>query len=104
MSAWDDYEDAYLDRLFYTSRKLRRRNNLANKNTTVFLRGYIYWAKIFGDPRPNYNRDGREWTFEFEPQDLEAVKAAGLQAKLKDKSDKKGYENRAPFMTLKQKE
>lgn len=77
---------------------------MANKTVTIYLRGRVFWAKIFGDPRPNYNRDGREWTFEFEPEDYAAVKNAGINDKLKDKSDKKGYEGRAPFMTLKQKE
>lgn len=77
---------------------------MANKNKTVYLRGKIYWAKIFGDPRPNYAKDGREWTFEFEPESEEAVKNAGLMDKMKDKSEKKGYEGRKPFMTLKRKE
>lgn len=83
---------------------------MANKTETVYLRGKLFYAKVLGDPRPNYNGDGREWTLEFEPSDMAAVENAGLSYRMKDKSsyvNKKGekpYEGRAPFMTLRQKE
>lgn len=71
------------------------------KNETVFMRGKIYWAKIFGEPRPNYGGDAREWTFEFEPDEdgLALLKKMKLSDRLKDK-----YEDRGRFITLKQRE
>lgn len=77
-----------------------------NKTVTVYLRGTFYWAKIFGAPRPNYNRDAREWTFEFEPDEdsVQLLTDHGLRDRIKDNSHKKGYEGRKPFLNLKRKE
>lgn len=82
-----------------------------NKRETVYLSGKVYWAKIFGAPRPNYNEDGREWTFEFEPDDasVEILKEHGLEDRLKDGRKKNGemrpgYEDRRPFIYLKRDE
>lgn len=78
---------------------------MANKRTTLYLHGRIYWAKIFGAPRRNYDGDAREWTFEFEPDEdsLEELRnmKLDLEDRVKDKSHKKGYENRGAFITLK---
>ena len=79
---------------------------MANKRTTLYLHGKIYWAKIFGAPRPNYDGDAREWTFEFEPDEdsMEQLREHGVGDRVKDKSHKKGYEGRKPSMTLKRNE
>lgn len=76
---------------------------MANKRTTLYLHGTIHWAKIFGAPRPNYDGDAREWTFEFEPDEdsLALLEEHGLGDRVKDKSHKKGYENRGRIITLK---
>lgn len=79
---------------------------MSNKRTTLYLRGKLYWAKIFGNPRPNYDGDAREWTFEFEPDEdsVELLEEHDLDDRLKDKRDKKGYENRKKFIILKRSE
>lgn len=76
------------------------------KRATVYLRGRIFWAKIFGSPRPNYDGDAREWTFEFEPNknSVEILAEHGLDDRLRDRADKKGYEGRDPFIILKRNE
>lgn len=66
---------------------------------TVYLKGVTNWTKVLGDPVFNYNKDGKEWTFDFTP-DAEAVaelKRLGVDHKLKDKGDERGK-----FLTLKQ--
>lgn len=79
---------------------------MANKRTTVFLHGRLYWAKIFGTPRPNYDGDAREWTLEFEPDAASTAELQkhGLGDRIKDKRHKKGYEDRAPFIILRRNE
>lgn len=79
---------------------------MTQKSVMEYMRGKIYWAKIFGPPRPNYNGDAREWTLEFEPDEtgVETLASHGLKDRLKDQSHKKGYEKRAPFLNLKRKE
>lgn len=65
-----------------------------------YFTGQLHWAKVLGDPVPNYNRDGNEWTFDFTPDDLDAVKAIEpLAKKIKNKGDERG-----DFIQLKQKE
>ena len=67
----------------------------------VFVRGKLYWAKIIGDPRPNYGGDAREWTFEFEPDEegLATFKENKITDRLKDK-----YEDRGKYITLRKPE
>lgn len=79
---------------------------MANKSVMAYMRGKLYWAKIFGKPRPNYGGDAREWAFEFEPDEngVETLEEHDLSDRLKDKRKKKGYENREPFMNLRRKE
>jgi len=59
---------------------------MANRSTKVFAKGKIYWAKIVGERAltPNYDQDGREWTFEFEPEDPSFLKEHRLLDRLKD--------------------
>lgn len=67
--------------------------------TTIFASGKIYWAKIFGTPRPNYDGDAREWTLEFEPEDTSFLKEHKLLDRLKDK-----HEDRPPYLVLRKSE
>lgn len=66
---------------------------------TVYLIGTLNWAKILGDPVPNYNRDGNEWTFDFTPDEaaVAELRRLGVEHKLKNKGDERGN-----FLTLKQ--
>lgn len=74
---------------------------MATQKATEFLSGKLYWAKVLGEPRPNYSGDAREWTFEFEPDEdgLEKIKKHKLTDRLKDK-----YEDRGKYLTLKKSE
>ena len=83
----------------------------SKKRETVYLRGKIFWAKIFGAPRTNYNEDGREWAFEFEPNEngVDVLDSHGVADRLRDNKDKngnvkKGYENRKPYLILRRNE
>lgn len=66
-----------------------------------YMTGKIHWAKVLGDPVPNYNRDGNEWTFDFTPDKdgLALVKELKIDGKLKNKGDDRGE-----FIQFKQKE
>lgn len=84
-----------------------RKNNMSNTNnaTTVFAKGRIFWAKILGDRalHPTYDGDARQWAFEFEPEDTEFLKEAGLLDRLKDKEDAKNPD-KGEFLVLKKPE
>lgn len=69
--------------------------------TTVFATGKIYWAKIIGEPRPNYEGTAREWSYEFEPDDITFLKEHRLLDRLKDKYSDQG---RGDFLTLRKPE
>lgn len=73
----------------------------AVNKATEFLSGKLYWAKVIGQPRPNYSGDAREWTFEFEPDEdgLAVIKGHKLTDRLKDK-----YEDRGKYLTLRKAE
>ena len=77
----------------------------AQNKTTVFLSGKLYWAKVLGNPVPNYGGDAREWTFEFEPDEkgVEILKKHKLDDRLKTKEDPKNP-NKGKFIVLRQKE
>jgi hypothetical protein len=59
---------------------------MAGNSKTVYAKGTIYWAKIVGDQAlvSNYDGDGKEWTFEFEPEDPSFLKEHRLLDRLKD--------------------
>ena len=59
---------------------------MPTKSTKVFARGKVYWAKIVGDRalKSNYDGTGREWSFEFEPEDPSFLKEHRLLDRLKD--------------------
>ena len=73
------------------------------KRKTVYLQGKLFWFKAQGAPRPNYDGDAREWTFEFEPNEnsVSLLEDNKVGDRLRDRRDKKGYENREPFLILK---
>jgi hypothetical protein len=83
---------------------------MATKKAVEFLTGKIYWAKILGAPRPNYNDDAREWAFEFEPNEegLQVIIKHGLADRIKGKGyaigTKAQHKDREPFLVLKKSE
>lgn len=89
--------------LFVPSTETLKGNSteMAANKATVFMTGKLYWAKIIGEPRPNFAKDGREWAFEFEPDEegAKALKQHKLADRLKDK-----YEDRGKFLTLRKPE
>lgn len=80
--------------------------NMPRKRDTVYMHGKVYWAKVFGAPRPNYDGDAREWTLEFEPdaESTAILEEHGLSDRLKDGSAKKGGEGRGKFIYLRRDE
>lgn len=52
--------------------------------TTEFATGTLFWAKIVGKPVDNYERDGKEWTVDFVPDDTTFLKQHGLLDRLKE--------------------
>ncbi len=77
---------------------------MANKNQTFVIRGKASYAKILGDPIPNYDKSGREWKMDLQLTSKESVKemkAAGIGDRVKTKEN---YLGGAPFMSFKQAE
>jgi len=76
---------------------------MATSKSTVFMSGEVYWAKVLGNPRPNYNGDAREWSFEFEPDEhgIAKLKQHKLTDRLKDKYEDQG---RGKFIVLRRTE
>jgi len=75
----------------------------ATSSVTEFISGTLYWAKIFGAPRPNYGGDANEWTFELVPDEagIATLEKHGLTDRLK--TDKKDPE-RGKYIVLKKSE
>jgi len=67
-------------------------------STTVFVSGKIYWAKVF-TPVNNYEGTAKEWTLEFEPEDVTFLKEHKLLDRLKNKQ-----EGRPEYLTLRKPE
>ena len=82
---------------------------VVNKET-VFISGVLNWVKVLDEPVPNYNKDGREWTFEIEPDEkgIELLKKHKIADRLKGKGFKIGergqHAERNPFLQLKKSE
>ncbi len=57
--------------------------------TTEFMSGTIYWAKVF-KPVLNYNKDGKEWTFNLIIDDagVDSLKKHRLLDRIKEANDK----------------
>lgn len=74
------------------------------------MTGKVFWAKVLGDPVPNYNRDGKEWTLDFEPdaEGIALMKREGLTEKIKGKGYNTGKNNqwaeKTPFVRFVHKE
>ena len=66
-----------------------------------YITGTVHWAKVLGDPVPNYTRDGREWTLDLTPDDdgYALIKKLGISSKIKNKGDE-----RENFIQFKQRE
>jgi hypothetical protein len=66
-----------------------------------YMTGITNWTKVLGNPVPNYNRDGNEWTFDFTPDaaGVALIKELGIADKMRNKDDIRGK-----FITLKQRE
>lgn len=84
---------------------------MANKNQTLVLRGTAMYAKVLGDPVLNYDKDGKEWKFDFIPKDPKAVTKelaeAGVSDRLRSRVVKSTGEDLyegAKFMSFRQRE
>jgi hypothetical protein len=64
---------------------------MAKKNSHT-IRGTAHWAKVLGDPVPNYSGDNREWTIDLTPDEdgLAKLKELGIEDRLKNKDDDRG--------------
>lgn len=109
-----EYADAIIERMIdYDPIRYRRKKdrNLALVNkTTLFITGKLSWCKILGEPVPNFNKDGREWTFEVEPNEagIQKLLKAGLADRIKGAGYNIGtkgqHKDRPPFIQLKKTE
>lgn len=83
---------------------------MASTKKTLYITGKISWAKILGDPVENYNKDGREWTFEVEPSEggIQQLVEQKLTDRIKGRGYNTGTKNqhadREPFIQLKRPE
>lgn len=84
--------------------------NATSSKQLVFVSGKIQWAKVLGDPVPNYQKDGREWTFEVVLDDASIVKLtkAGIEDRIKGRGYNIGtkgqHKERDPFLQLRKPE
>lgn len=76
---------------------------------TVILRGKLQYARVLGEPVLNYNKDGKEWKFDFIPLDqkeaAKRLKELGVRDRLrslKNKDDEPRYDG-VEYMSFKQK-
>jgi hypothetical protein len=78
---------------------------MATSKAVEFLSGRLFWAKVTGNPVPNYGGDAREWTFEFEPDEkgVAILKTHKLDDRLKEKEDAKNPD-KGRFLVLRKKE
>ena len=70
----------------YTQENKKRKTIMAER-VTVFVPGTVYWAKVIGAPRMNYEQTGREWTYDFVPDDTTFLKEHRLLDRLKEAKD-----------------
>lgn len=70
---------------------------------TVYATGRVYWAKIIGNPVANYEKTGKEWTYEFEPDDTSFLKEQKLLDRLKEREDDKNPD-KGPYIILRKPE
>lgn len=71
----------------------------------LVIRGKASYAKVLGDPIPNYNKDGKEWKIDLILTDkgsIEEVKAAGIGDRIKRKESY--WAANEPHLSMKQTE
>lgn len=77
---------------------------MPNSKEIHYLRGPIHWAKVLGDPVDNYDKNGREWTFDVSlstdgVRQIKLIKVNGQPVKnIKNRDDDRG-----DFVQFKQK-
>ncbi len=76
---------------------------MANNTQIVTIRGKTSYAKILGDPVPNYAKDGKEWKMDLEisKETAKELKGYGIGDRVKMKTD---YLDGKPHITFKQRE
>jgi hypothetical protein len=54
-----------------------------------YLSGTLHWAKVLGEPVPDYDKTGREWTVNLEPSQeaTDILTGHKLQDRIKTKKD-----------------
>lgn len=62
---------------------------MANSRVTAYIRGKAHYAKLLGEPRLNYSKDGKEWSLEFEIDDAgeKQLKELGIGSRVKNRKD-----------------
>lgn len=73
------------------------------KRQTLVIRGKASYAKILGEPRPNYNKDGKEWTIDLLLTDagVKQIEDLGIKDRIKSKPE---YNDGNPYFIFRQKE
>jgi hypothetical protein len=73
---------------------------MAKKNSYT-IRGVAHWAKVLGEPVPNYQGDNREWTIDLTPDAAgqATLNQLGVGDRLKSKDDE-----REEFIQFRQRE
>jgi hypothetical protein len=91
-------------------KEIKEKKLAAVNKVTAFISGKLSWAKVLGEPVPNFNKDGREWTFEIEPNEkgLQLLIKNGLTDRIKGAGYNIGtkgqHKDRNPFIILKKSE
>jgi len=83
---------------------MKGNNLMASKTQTFVIRGKAMYAKILGEPIPNYDKSGKEWKMDLQLTDknsLKELKAAGIGDRVKTKDN---YLDGSPFMSFRQAE
>jgi hypothetical protein len=70
-----------------------------NEAVVKQIQGKAFYAKILGNPGPNYNKDGFEWSLDvsLDKETVKELKALGLGSKIKDANEKHGD---LPYITF----
>ena len=69
---------------------------MPNQTEIVYLRGKLHWAKVLGEPVDNYDKNGKEWTFDVEldksgVKQMNGIKVQGKLVKnIKNRDDERG--------------
>jgi hypothetical protein len=103
MSYYDSEDQGHeYDDYFITEKEERKR---MTDSVTVYAKGRLFWPKIVGEKalHQNYERTGREWSYEFEPEDTSFLKEERLLDRLKDKEDSKNPD-KGPYLNLRKPE